>query len=364
VRRERSSLTLALVMLLPWASLASAGPRQPVAVVSTLSGDVTVARTGGSTPLKFKDETFGNDIISTADQSIVRLLVRDKALMAVQQRSVVTLREEQGNLTVELGTGRLGLSVVGRRLGAEESLQIGTPNVRASIHGGNVIVKTGKIANGAQTTLYVVDGSVEVFLRSAATRRSVKVEGPRQLTVVGKTFGDVRALSGVDSAKLLAELRAKSHQHVNAPAEIQRVIERSGRVEAIRQAKLVAKQVKQAGGQRQPEGDRTRSLQDTRMEFATGQGTGSESGSPTEPSPTPTPGAGGAEGGSSGNKFSVPLNKVVSEAGGGNPIHKDPSARTSAAKPVTSPTVMPPVTHRQTFTPQLPAQKIAPKATP
>ena len=65
MKRQSSSTTLAVLMLLVWASLASAGPGQPVAVVSTLTGDVTVARPGGSTPLKFKDEIFRNDIIST-----------------------------------------------------------------------------------------------------------------------------------------------------------------------------------------------------------------------------------------------------------------------------------------------------------
>jgi hypothetical protein len=285
MKHGSSSTTLVLLMLLVWASPASAGPGQPVAVVSTLSGEVTVARPGGSTPLKFKDEIFRNDIISTADQSIVRLLVRDKALVAIQQRSMVAVSEEQGNLILELKTGRVGLDAVGRRLGADEFLQIETPNARAALHGGNIIVKTGKIAKSFQTTVYVMDGSVEIFSRSAGGRRSVKVEGPRQLTVVGKAFGDARALSATDSTQLLAELRAKSHQHVSAPAEIERVIVRSGGAEAVKQAKLLAKQVKQAGGQPQSEGDRNRSRPDARNEFGTGQGAGSGTGSPVGPGP-------------------------------------------------------------------------------
>ncbi len=363
MKRECRGMVLALLMFLVWASLASAAPDQPIAVVSTLSGRVTVARPGGSTPLKFRDKILLNDVISTADQSIVRLLVRDKALVAVQQQSVMTLGEEQGNLTLGLRTGRVGLEVVRRRLGVEEFLQIETPNARAALRGGNIIVKTGKIANNVQTTVYVMDGSVEIFLRSAAPRRSVKVEGPRQLTVVGKAFGGVRALSAVDSTQLLAELRAKSHQHINAPSEIERVIVRSGRAEAAKQAKLVAKQVKQAGGQQQPEGDRNRSQADTRTEFGTGQGAGTGRGSATKPGSTTETGAGGPEGGSSDNKFSVPINKVA-EAGGGSPIQRDPSAQTRAAQPVTSPPVMAPVPHQQTFTPRLPeAQKIRPKPT-
>jgi hypothetical protein len=365
MKLESSSTTLALLMLLIGAGLASAGPGQPVAVVSTLSGDVTVARPGGSTPLKFKDEIFRNDIISTGDQSIVRLLVRDKALVAIQQRSVVALGEEQGNLTLELRAGRVGLDAVGRRLGADEFLQIDTPNARAALRGGNILVKTGKIANSVQTTVYVMDGSVEVFPRSAGARRSVKVEGPRQLTVAGKAFGDARALSAADNTQLLAELRVKSHQHVNAPAEIERVIVRSGGAEAVKQAKLVAKQMKQAGGQQQREGNRSSSRSDTRGEFGTGQGAGTGTGSDgvvvADPASVPVPSGGGGGGGSSGHAFSTHESKFASP-GPNNPVGKDPGdalARSKTFTPVT------PLTNQQTFTPRLETlKKIVPKATP
>jgi hypothetical protein len=178
VKRASSSTTLAFLMLRIFGSSASAGPGQPVAVVSTLSGDVTVARAGGPIPLEFKDETFPDDIIRTADQSVLRLLLREKALMTVQQRSVLTLGEEQGNLTVKLETGQIGVSGAGRRLRDGEVLQIETPNVQAALGRGKVIVNTGKISSRVQTTVYVVDGSLEISLRSTATRRSVKIEAP------------------------------------------------------------------------------------------------------------------------------------------------------------------------------------------
>ena len=243
-----SSTALAFMMLLLFGSFASAGTGQPLAVVSTLSGDVSVIRAGSSIPLKFKAEAFPGDIIKTADQSVVRLLLREKALMTVQHRSVLTLGEEQGSLTVALETGQIGVSVADRRLRPGEALQIETPNVRAALGRGNVIVNTGKISGGIRTIVYVVDGSVEVSLLSTAPRRSVKVEAPRKLTVVGKALGNTQALSAAESTKLLAEIRATSPQHLNtSPPEIERVIVQHGRTEAAKQAKLVAKQVKQAG---------------------------------------------------------------------------------------------------------------------
>jgi hypothetical protein len=271
---------LVFLMLLIFSNFASAGPGQPVAVVSTLSGEVTVARAGRSIPLKFKDEAFPDDIIRTADQSVVRLLLREKALMSVQQRSVLTLGEEQGNLTVKLETGKIGVSVADRRLRPGEALQIETPNVQAALGRGNVIVNTGKISSGVQTIVYVMDGSIDISLRGTATRRSVKIEAPRKLTVVGEALGNTQALSAAESTKLLAELRATSPQHLNAPPpEIERVIVRHGRDEAAKQAKLVAKQAKLVAKQVKQAGGAGQGRSETGTDLTAEKGTGRESGS-------------------------------------------------------------------------------------
>src|SRR5262249_27280159 len=112
-------------------------------------------------------------------------------------------------------------------------------------------VNTGKVAGRVQTTVFVVDGSADVALRSAATTRSVKVEGSRKLTVDGKILGTARALSAPESSRLLAQLRYTTPQHLNAPSAMERWIGRHGRAEAAKQAKLVAEQVKQASVSRQ-----------------------------------------------------------------------------------------------------------------
>ena len=115
MKRSSTGATAAFLMLVIFSNVAAAVPRQPVAVVSTLSGDVTVGRAGGSIPLKFKDEIFPDDAIKTADQSIVRLLLREKALMTVQQRSLLTLRDEQGTSMVALEAGQIGVSMADRQ---------------------------------------------------------------------------------------------------------------------------------------------------------------------------------------------------------------------------------------------------------
>jgi len=238
----------AFLMLVIFGNVAAAAPRQPVAVVSTLSGDVTVGRAGGSIPLKFRDEVFPDDTIKTADQSAARLLLREKALITIQQRSVLTLRDEQGTPTVALEAGQIGVSVADRQQRVGGTLQVQTLNVKAALGPGNVIVNTSKISGRLQTTVYVVDGSVEVSVPGTVTRRSVKMEAPRKLTVTDKSLGNSRTLSAAESTQLLAQLRATSPQHAAAPPEIERAIVRHGRTEAAKQAKLVAKQVKQASG--------------------------------------------------------------------------------------------------------------------
>jgi hypothetical protein len=177
----------------------------------------------------------------------VRLLLREKALMTVQQRSVLSLREEQGIPTAVLEAGQIGVSVADRQQRVGGTLQVQTPNVKAAVLGpGNIIITTSKIAGRLQTTVYAVDGSVEISVPGTGTQRSVKIEAPRKLTVTDKALGNPRALSAAESTQLLAQLRITSSQHVATPPEMERVIVRHGRTEAAKQAKLVAKQVKQA----------------------------------------------------------------------------------------------------------------------
>ena len=70
--RSRMLATL-LVALSPLPVLAQT---QPVGVVTTLTGQVTLARTAVPEPLilKFRDDVFERDRISTAEKSIVRVL--------------------------------------------------------------------------------------------------------------------------------------------------------------------------------------------------------------------------------------------------------------------------------------------------
>jgi hypothetical protein len=183
------SLMLAtlLVALSPLPLLAQT---QPVGVVTTLTGQATLARTAVPDPLilKFRDDVFERDRISTAEKSIVRVLLGGKAIVTVRELSVVTITEEPGRATIDLTSGKIGVSVAKQRMRPGESLEIRTPNAVAAVRGTVVTAETAMVA-GTQVTEYdVQSGTLDLL----APRPEVLAPG-RGITVSGLTAGIPRA---------------------------------------------------------------------------------------------------------------------------------------------------------------------------
>src|SRR5215470_18031332 len=87
---------LLLVLLAPVTEAVASG----AGVVTSISGQVTVSRTATtSVPLRFKDEVFLRDRISTAEHSLARLLLDQKALVTVRELSELEITEESGRST-------------------------------------------------------------------------------------------------------------------------------------------------------------------------------------------------------------------------------------------------------------------------
>jgi len=184
-----SALMLAtlLVALSPLPVLAQT---QPVGVVTTLTGQATLARTAIPEPLilKFKDDVFERDRISTAEKSIVRVLLGGKAIVTVRELSVVTITEEPGRATIDLTSGKIGVSVAKQRMRPGEALEIRTPNAVAAVRGTVITAETAMVA-GTQVTEYdVQSGTLDLL----APRPEVLAPG-RGITVSGLTAGIPRA---------------------------------------------------------------------------------------------------------------------------------------------------------------------------
>jgi len=124
-----------LAMLLP--PPVAAQTSDAVGVVTTLDGRVTVARPALTVPLslKFKDDVFGRDKISTQENSLVRVLLGGKAILTVRELSQVTITEDAGRAVVTLPDGKVVLAVAKQRMRPGESIEIRTPNAVAAVRG-------------------------------------------------------------------------------------------------------------------------------------------------------------------------------------------------------------------------------------
>src|SRR5690348_8044306 len=141
-------------------------------VVTTLEGNVVATRGVDARPvaLKFKDDVFVDDRITTGDRSIARLLLGGKALVTIRERSTLTITEIPGRATVHLDSGKVAVAVARERMRPGESVEIRTPNAVAGVRGTVFIVdvsqataQAGGSAAGAVTTHVVtLQGSVAV----------------------------------------------------------------------------------------------------------------------------------------------------------------------------------------------------------
>ena len=121
---------------------AAAQTSEAVGVVTTLDGRATVARPALTAPLalKFKDDVFGRDRISTQENSLVRVLLGGKAILTVRELSQVTISEEPGRAVVTLPSGKVVLAVAKQRMRPGESVEIRTPNAVAAVRGSILAV--------------------------------------------------------------------------------------------------------------------------------------------------------------------------------------------------------------------------------
>lgn len=151
---------LAVVMAAIQPNAAVAQTSDAVGVVTTIDGRATVARPALPSPLslKFKDDVFGRDRISTQENSLVRVLLGGKAILTVRELSEVTISEEPGRAVVTLPSGKVVLAVQKQRMRPGESIEIRTPNAVAAVRGSIVSMAYDTVQQ--QTTAICHTGDV------------------------------------------------------------------------------------------------------------------------------------------------------------------------------------------------------------
>src|SRR5207344_1727505 len=124
--------------------------------------------------LKFKDNIFVQDRITTGEDSIVRILLGGKAVVTVRERSVLTISETPTTATVEVGSGKVAVAVAKERMRAGDSVEVKTPNAVAGIRGTVLIAEVSQDPAGrANTQFTLLTGIVDVSGLDATTGRPV-----------------------------------------------------------------------------------------------------------------------------------------------------------------------------------------------
>jgi X-X-X-Leu-X-X-Gly heptad repeat protein len=193
-------------------------------VVTTLEGKATVVRAAAApaapVALRFKDDVFVRDRITTAENSAVRILLGGKAVITVRERTVLTITESPGLSTIDLASGRIGLAVAKDQMRRGEAVEVRTPNAVAGVRGTVLIVDTRPMPSRAgatadvATTVTVLKGSVEFTPRDLASGLStgtpVMLGALESVGVTGSLPPEpVRTINRQEADKLGAEVRTR-----------------------------------------------------------------------------------------------------------------------------------------------------------
>jgi FecR-like protein len=149
--------------------LAAAGPgwaQEKVGVVTTVVGPVTVARASlPPEPLKFKDDVFVRDRVTTGENAFTRILLGGKVIITAREHSTLTITETPDLSTINLTSGRIAVAVEKSRMKPGERVDIRTPNAVAGVRGTVLIVE----AAPSVSTVTVLRGLVHVTRLNSVT---------------------------------------------------------------------------------------------------------------------------------------------------------------------------------------------------
>ena len=268
-----------------------------VGIVTTIDGRATVARPALPSPLalKFKDDVFGRDRISTQENSLVRVLLGGKAILTVRELSQVTISEEPGRAIVTLPDGKVVLAVAKQRMRPGESIEIRTPNAVAAVRGSILAVEFRGAAAGSPGS-----GTTTAFCASGDCTYQ-QGTGPTVPLPVGQlsTNGQQRPATAAEAASL-ANVQTTARA-ATAPEQITTAVFQEQASQATQVAQFVttgtvsAFQIANPTVQPPTSGNVAPVNPDTEDPFKTGQipGTPTTTSSTTTPTPNnPPPGDG------------------------------------------------------------------------
>lgn len=227
---SRSAQALGLVLCTLLGAPAAAGAQAVKAgVVTTAEGLVTARRVvlPQPVPLRFKDDVFLQDTITTGDRSLARLLLAGKALVTVRERSVLTVTEVPGRSTVNMDSGKIGLVVARDRMRPGEAIEVRTPNAIVAVRGTILVVEvrraTAQAAAGAgapTTDVYLLKDFAEVTPVDPTTGTpsgpALPLSPMQRFTVVGSAALPITPFTAEEAKGVVSDLRPTGVQHQEA----------------------------------------------------------------------------------------------------------------------------------------------------
>jgi hypothetical protein len=214
--------------ILPPPALAGPDPTRisenPIGIVTTLSGQATVARgpliRQQALPLKFRDELYVRDQITTKEHSTVKVLLGGKSLVTIRELSVLTITEELGlRSALHLPIGKVSIAVARSKMSPGETIEIRTPNAMATVRGTVFIVEVKPAfdyaipsptagvnefqplrapfssetdllqASNVITTFHVLKGHIDIRPLAGGNVPSVVLQAGMSLEIVGTVIG-------------------------------------------------------------------------------------------------------------------------------------------------------------------------------
>ena len=212
---------LALFVLAILSPTAALGQAEKVGVVTTLEGSVTARRAvlPLPVPLKFKDDVFFRDTITTGDQSLARVLLGGKSIVTIRERSVVTITESPGRSFISLESGKIGLAVAHERMAPGESVDVRTPNAVVGVRGTVIVAEVLPAAAAVVSNVYFLRGFGECFVIDQQTGRPigapVTLKPLEAFKVVGST-ARIDPIPATQISQITAGLEGKGIQHKEA----------------------------------------------------------------------------------------------------------------------------------------------------
>ena len=223
-----TALVSSMVMAALSLGLPAPAPAQVVkaGIVTTLRGTATVARgTADQAPLRFRDDVYVEDRITTGDESLARILLGGKAVVTVRERSQLKITETALTSTIEITGGKIALAVDKSRMKPGESVEIRTPNAVAAIRGTIIMAEVEAPAvpgHDVATRFTLLTGIVDVTLLDPSTGRAsglgLTLKPMQTVGITGSTPPSApRSLSRAEAQAIAGGYAVPSKSHPRAP---------------------------------------------------------------------------------------------------------------------------------------------------